>query len=271
MDNARSPMMRSAIMWFSEVAERRSRAAMVLIMLCLVTSLPGILRLPAVDRTEVVFAETTRDMLARGNWIDPRFADVVHQFRPIGTFWAQGVAASVAGEGQARDIRVYRLPGLAAVTLAVLALYWLCVPLIGAPPALLAAGLFAVAPLTVLLTQLAIADGLALLPATLAMLALLRIYVAGENEDTFKLAMLFWAALGLGMLVNALHTPILVAATLVALSFFSRDFWWLSRLHTPRGAPIALALCLPWLLVRAYQDGLPFSGLGFKKFLAALG
>ena len=254
-----------------KIAAAPKRASLALLALCLLTYLPGILRLPAVDRTEVIFAETTRDMLARGALTDPRYDGTVHAFRPIGTFWAQGIPAALAGEAHAHDIRVYRIPGLIAVTLSVLALYWLSLPLVGAWPAFLAAGLFAVAPLTVLLSQLAIADGLALLPATVAMLSLLRIYVAGEKDDTRTLALLFWGALGLGMFFNALHAPILVVVTLIALSFFDRDFWWIGRLHSARYAPLAVLLGAPWLAVRFHQDGVPFSGLGFKKFLAALG
>lgn len=247
------------------------RACLVLLALCLLTYLPGLLRLPAVDRTEVIWAESTRDMVTRGAWLDPRFDGEVHAFRPIGTYWAQGIVASLAGESAARDIQVYRIPGLVAVTLAVLALYWLAAPLVGTWPAFLAAGLFAVAPLTVLLTQLAIADGLALLPATVAMLALLRIYCTDEHADTHHLAFCLWAAVGFGMFFNALHTPIIVAVTLIALSFFDRDFWWLGRLHALRYGLIALGLCAPWLVVRTIQDGVPFSGLGIAKFLAALG
>ena len=87
----------------------------------------------------------------------------------------------MAGEAHARDIRIYRIPGFLAVTLSVLALFWLAAPLIGTAAAGWAAGLFAVAPLTVLLSQLAIADGLALLPATVALVALMRIYAASEK------------------------------------------------------------------------------------------
>lgn len=258
--------------WLKELTSRPKVAALALAVLCLLTYLPGVLRLPAVDRTEVMFAETTRSMLARGAWLDPRYGETIHQFRPIGTFWAQGLAASVAGADHARDIRVYRLPGTLAVLLSVLALYWLATPLVGRERALIAAGLFAVAPLTVALSQLAIADGLALLPATVAMLALLRIYSAREeSEGTFSLAMLFWGAVGLGMLVNALHTPILVTVTLIALGVMDRDARWLQRLHAGPGLALAAAVGAPWLVVRAMQDGVPLAGLSWSKFLAALG
>ena len=244
---------------------------LALLALCLAVYLPGVMRLPAVDRTEIVFAETTRAMVQRGDWLDPRYGELVHAFRPIGTFWAQGAAATVAGPRAAHTISVYRLPSLLAVTLAVLSVFVLAAPTVGRPTALLAAGLFAVAPLTVLVSQLAIADGLALLPATVAMLALLRLYDPEPGAPLGRLALLFWAAMGVGMLVNALHTPILVGVTLVALAAFDRDPGWLRRTRPLVGVPVALAVAAPWLMVRTMQDGTPFSSLGWHEFLAALG
>ncbi|PPC85142.1 MAG: glycosyl transferase family 39, partial [Hyphomicrobium sp.] len=257
--------------WLERLAGRPMMAGLALLALCLAVYLPGVLRLPAVDRTEVVYAETTRDMVARQAWLDPRFGDVVHQFRPIGTYWAQGVVVVAAGPELSRSIPVYRVPGMIAVTLAVLALYWLAAPLVGGGTALLAAGLFAVTPLTVLVSQLAITEGLSLLPSVVAMLALLRIYVARDENDGRVLALLFWAAVGFGIVLNALLVPILVVATLVALFVMDRDIAWLKRLRPLIGVPIALAIASPWLFVRAHQDGVPFSGMDWTDFIEALG
>ena len=243
----------------------------LLLLVCLGCYLPGLLRLPAVDRTEVIFAETTRDLVETGDWINPNYRGTVHQFRPIGTFWAQGLSHVVAGAAHARDIRVYRIPGALAVTASVLVLYGLTAPLVGAVCAFIAALLLAVAPLTVLLSQLAIADGLALLPAMAAMLALLRIYTAEPGADTRRLALVFWAAVGGGMLVNALHTPILASVTLLALYLFDRDLSWLKRLHAGVGVILALLLAAPWIAVRIHQDGVPFAGMSVGKLLGALG
>ena len=253
------------------LAAHPRRAALALLLLCLAVYLPGVVRLPPVDRTEVIYAETTRGMVASGNWFDPRYGDVVHPFRPIGTYWAQAISAALAGLAHARDIAVYRLPGLIAVGLSVLALFWLAAPLVGTTQAMIAAMLFAVAPLTVLLSQLAITEGLALLPAVVAMLCLLRIYVDDVTAGTPRLAALFWISAGIGMLLNALQTPILVAATLIALWLMDRDLSWVRRLGIVIGLPVALLIASPWLIVRAHQDGVPFSGMGWSEFLAALG
>lgn len=256
---------------FDRVARGRFAPYLALLALTLAIYLPGVIRIPAVDRTEIVFAETTRDMVARGAWADPRYGEAVHPFRPIGTFWAQGLSASIAGPAHARDISIYRLPSLIAVGLSVLAMFWLAAPRVGRHTALIAAGLFAVAPLTVLVSQLSIADGLALLPATVAMLCLMRLYDPEAAQLERPLALLFWVAMGLGMLVNALHTPILVGVTVLALLAFDRDLTWLRRTRPLVGIPIALVLAAPWLYVRFQQDGIPFTGLGWMEFLAALG
>jgi len=246
-------------------------AAATLSLIVLLSMLPGVVLLPPVDRTEVVFAETTRDMVARGAWLDPRYGDTVHQFRPVGTYWLQGVSAWAAGREASRDIAVYRLPSLLAVLLSVIAVYWLSAPRVGRPAALLAAGLVAVAPLTVLVGTLAIAEGLSMLPAVVAMLVLMRLYDAADGEDTRSLVLLLWVALGLAMLLNALQVPILVGATLVALAIMDRDLSWLKRTRPLTGVPLALAIAAPWLYVRHLQDGMPFAGMGWGAFIEALG
>ncbi|MFT3733336.1 MAG: glycosyltransferase family 39 protein [Hyphomicrobium sp.] len=260
---------RTMWIWWASLAAKPRAASLALVALCAIVYLPGIVRLPPVDRTEVIWSETTRDMVARGDWTDPRYGDAVQQYRPIGTFWAQGVARWLAGETHDRDIRVYRLPSFFAVMLAVLALFWLGRGLVGAETALIASALFAVAPLTVLVSQLAIAEGLSLLPATVAMLALARIYV--NDDEPFATAVLFWAAVGIGILINALLVPIIVLTSLIALYVFDRDLSWLKRLRPLIGIPIALVLGAPWLIVRAHQDGVAFSGMKWREFLGALG
>ena len=122
-----------------------------------------------------------------------------------------------------------------------------------------------------LVGTLGIAEGLSLLPATIAMLCLARIYTAERDDDTLRLAMLFWTALGAGMLVNALLVQILVIVTLIALRFMDRDLSWLKRLLAAKGVPVALLIAAPWLIVRVLQDGIPYSGLGWQRLIEALG
>lgn len=256
--------------WLRSLTGRRHVAPMLLVAICLVSYLPGVVRLPAVDRTEIVFALTSGEMVKSGDWLDPRYGGVAQPFHPVGTNWAQGVAALLAGPSNERIIALYRLPSLLAVALAVLAVYWLMAPIIGSEAALLSAALFAAAPLTVLVSQLAVADGLALFPATVAMLSLLCIYVASGTPRNRWLPLLFWASLGAGMLVNALQAPLIVLTTILGLFIVDRDLAWLRRSSLFAGAPLALLIAAPWLVVRAHQDGIPFQGLAARDIISAL-
>lgn len=257
------------------VETRRWIGTLILLSLTVATYLPGVINLPPVDRTEVVFAETTAAMLARGDFIDARYGEIRHRFRPIGTYWLQAAAATLTATPSADDltddITPYRLPSTLGVILAVLACYWLLGPLIGNSRALIAATLFAVVPLVALEAHLAIADGIVLPASIIAMLALLRIYCARDDEPTALLAFAFWTAIGLGMLVNALSVPILVASALLALLVFDRATGWLRRLYPGFGFPLALVLASPWLIVRWQVDGTPFAGMPWGELLEALG
>lgn len=252
------------------LSRHRAFSAAALLLLCLVTYLPGVLQLPPVDRSEVKFAHTSHDMAIDGMWLNPRYGDDVDLRRPIGTYWAQALSARIAGT-DALWMPIYRVPSLLAVTVATLALYFLAAPLVGSAQALLAAAFFAVSPLTVLVATLAVADGLALMCATVALLCLLRIYAGEKHAPTLGIALLFWSALGVAMQVNALQVPALVAVIVTALVAVDRDASWLKRTHALAGIPLALVAAAPWLLVRALQDGgTPYGGIDLDETIDAL-
>ena len=252
---------------------------LLLLLLCALAYGPGFFRLPPIDRTEVVFAQSSRDMLDAGRLTDPRYVGERERHRPIGTFWAQmasaGAASAVAGPEVRATIQPYRLPSLLSVSLAVLLTYLLLRPLVGARAALVSAALLAVTPIAALQAQLAIAEGVTLGPATAAQLALLRLY-AGRDDDPDRagpwLALLFWAAQGIAITLNALAVPILSLATLIALWVMDRDTRWLGRLRAWWGVPLMLFLGAPWIVALVLAEGgMPFSGLSLNDILKALG
>jgi 4-amino-4-deoxy-L-arabinose transferase-like glycosyltransferase len=255
------------------VAARPRVAAAVLFGLALVCYLPGLLALPPVDRTEVVYAQSSRAMLARGDLVDATFQGERYAFRPIGIYWLQMAAGEMLGKSAQSAIATYRLPSLLGGILAVLAMWGLLRPLIGNRGALIAAALFAVTPIVALQAELAIPEGPLLLAIVVAQTTLLRLYCAADpRRSTRGLALLFWMAQGFGILLNALAVPILSMATLVALYVFDRDTAWLKRLRPLLGVPLMLVIAAPWLLIRAHLDGgVPFSGLTWHELIRALG
>lgn len=254
------------------IAKRPWLAAAVLIAIALLCYLPGLLALPPLDRTDVIYAESSRAMLERGDLLDARFLEQQFAFRPIGIYWLQIASGKLLGPGAWDAISTYRFPSLLGGLLAVLAVWWLLRPLLGPRGSLIAAAFYAVTPIVALQAQLAIPEGPLLLAAAVAQLSLLRIYCAAEGERHTGLAIMFWTAQGFGILLNALAVPILSLSTIIALFIFDRKAGWLKRLRPLMGVPAMIVIAAPWILVRAHFDGgVPFSSLTWWQLLNALG
>ena len=236
-------------------------AAGALLALALFTYLPGVFLLPPVDRTEIVYAQSSRGMLERGDAIDATFEGERFAFRPIGIYWLQATAGKVLGSWSWDAIATYRLPSLVAALLAVLAMWWLTLPLFNGRRAVIAAALLAVSPVVALQATLSIPEGPLLVAIVIAQLALLRLYCNRDFDaaNGWWLALLFWAAQGGAILVNALAVPILSLSTIVALYVMDRRVDWLARLRPLTGVPLMLAIAAPWIIIRAHFDGVPFS------------
>lgn len=249
-------------------------AALALIALALLAYLPGVVLLSPVDRTEIIYVLTSQGMLEKGTLIDASFEGEHFAFRPIGIYWLQIAAGKLLGPWSWDDIVTYRLPSLISAVFAVLALYWLSRPLVGERRAFIAAMLFCVSPIVALQATLAIPEGPLLLTIVVTQLCLMRIYCAepGDRSHELALAMAFWVAQGVSILLNALAVPILSLSTIILLYVFDRRLGWLWRLRPVAGFLLMAAIGAPWLLIRAHFDGgIPFSGLSWDKFIRALG
>ena len=97
--------------WLAGLARRPFA---VLAVLGLFLWLPGVLSLPALDRDESRFAQSSRQMVESGDVVDIRFGRVPRYKKPIGIYWLQSRGKTkLAGlEVQGRDDRslTYRLP-----------------------------------------------------------------------------------------------------------------------------------------------------------------
>jgi len=97
---------------------------LTLSLLCLILWTPGVLSLPPLDRDESRFAQSSRQMLESGNFIDIRFGHVPRYKKPVGIYWLQSLTTAVAGLGDRSHIWTYRLPSLLGGLLAVLLCFW---------------------------------------------------------------------------------------------------------------------------------------------------
>src|SRR6201988_3086854 len=101
-------------------ARSHARAVAVLALVALLNFLPGFFDIPPVDRDEARFAQATKQMIEKADYVDIRFQDEVRYKKPVGIYWLQAGAVQAGralGLSQAlTSIWLYRVPSLAGAT-----------------------------------------------------------------------------------------------------------------------------------------------------------
>lgn len=223
-------------------------AAPLLVVLVLALHLPGLLALPPMDRTEVIYAQTAKQMNEGGAWSAPAFQAEPKFEKPLAVLWLQALSAKVTGA--ADQIRGYRIPSILGTILAVLFTYFGVRRVFDRRTALLGAAFLACMLVVTVQATLAMPEALMLATTCAAMWPLARMYVAGEGcEPGFAVALQFWVALGLGMLVNVATVPLIALLTVAALVIADRGrIGWLCRAAPPVGLIVMLAVASLWPL-----------------------
>ena len=229
-----------------------------LALLCLALFLPGFFTLPPFDRDEARFAQASRQMVESGDYIDIRFQDEQRLKKPVGIYWLQAASLRLFGSVDSAEIWPYRLPSLLGAILAVLATAWTGGRLFGASAGLLGAAMLACCVLLGAEARLAKTDAVLLLTIVLAQGALARIWLDREREEPPGLPMplLFWFALGTGILIKGPVGPMVSGLTILGLALAERRAGWLRRLRPWLGLAVVLAVAAPWLVAIAIKtDG----------------
>lgn len=235
--------------WLAHVAARPGLAALVLVALVLALDLAGNLLLPPLDRTEVIYAQTAKQMLEAdgpGTWTAPAFQAEPRFEKPLAVLWLQAASAWVSG--QVDQIRGYRIPSILGTILAVLFTYWGARRLYDARVAFIGAALLATMLVITVQATLAMPEALMLAATCAAMFALARAYVARDDaEAAGGTAFIFWTALGLSVLVNVVTVPLIALLTALALIAWDRgNARWLKRLISPLNIANFLMLAALW-------------------------
>src|SRR5438093_2271414 len=83
---------------------------------CVLFHIAGTWSLPLIDRDEPRFAEASREMIARGNYVVPYFSNQLRLDKPLFTYWAQVASYRIFGEN---DVAA-RIPSAVAAALTAL-------------------------------------------------------------------------------------------------------------------------------------------------------
>ena len=222
----------------------------LLTLLCLGLYLPGLINLPVTDRDEARFAQASRQMLETHDLIAIRFQDEARNKKPAGIYWLQAASVALFSDAESNAIWPYRLPSLLGAMAAALMTFGMGARLVGRRAAFLGAGLLAASLGLGIEAHLAKTDAVLLACVTAAQLALARLYLDAKTAVRAPLgtALLFWAALALGILVKGPVAPLVAALTIIALCVSERRARWLQDLRPIAGVALLLLIVLPWLI-----------------------
>jgi 4-amino-4-deoxy-L-arabinose transferase-like glycosyltransferase len=244
---------------FIDAIVARFGVAPLLVIVTLVMMLPGFFTLPPMDRDEPRFAQASKQMLETSDFVAIRFGAEARNKKPVGIHWLQATAVKV-GESLGvpdarRQVWLYRVPSLLGAICAVLLTYWAALALVTRPYAALAALFLAAAPLLGVEARLATTDAVLLATVAAAMGVLARIYLAhaGRERSRLGLAVLFWTAIGVGILIKGPITPLVAALPALILSIKERSGRWLRALRPLPGLILCLLLVSPWFILIVLQ------------------
>ena len=234
----------------------------VLFLLGLAVLMPGITQLPPIDRDEARYIQATKQMVETGDYMDIRFQTEPRYKKPVGVYWLQSLTVGLTGAGADAPIAAYRMVSVVAVSLAIVALYWIGLHLFGHAAGLIAALMLAGMFGAGFEGRLAKTDSVLLLLCIVAQGCLARIYVASREGEKAPgaLAWGFWIAQGAAILVKGPIAPLLSALTIAFITIFDRQRGraWLSELKPLRGVAVSLLIALPWLVLITWKSGWAF-------------
>ncbi|HHL42515.1 MAG TPA: glycosyltransferase family 39 protein [Hellea balneolensis] len=235
----------------TEKLKLRVRDTITLLALVLLMALPGLSKLPVIDRDEARYAQASVQMIESGDYINIKFQDRARNKKPAGAYWAQTLSVNLFSDTGARAIWAHRLPSVFAALIAVMAVYWGGIRMLGREVALMGAVLLSISMLFVFEAHIAKTDALlcAMSALVLASLGVLR------NGGGRTASILFWIALGAGVMIKGPLLPILVILCVVSLVIWERDLSWLKPLGFWLGPVVFALIVLPWTVLIFKETG----------------
>ncbi len=215
---------------------------------CVLFHVAGTWNLPLVDRDEPRFAEASREMMERGDYVIPYFNNHFRFDKPPLTYWAQVASYKIFGEN---DFAA-RFPSNIAAALTALLIFAWGLRLGGNRVGWWAAIIFMLSLQTFIHAKAAVADMWLVLFVTLAHWSgyeLSRGWFSPNQTSNIKHQTFFWwifyLALAFAFLAKG---PIgwMPLLTVASMKLFHRDFQLNPRFRFARGILVTLAIVALW-------------------------
>ncbi len=217
-------------------------------LIVLISALPGLVRMPTLDRDEARFAQSSAQMLESGDFVDPRFQDDPRDKKPVGINWLQVAAVKLVSNEEARGIWAYRLPSLLSGMAAAAVCAWGAQAFFRPWRAASAGVVLGCGFLLSSEAFIAKTDAALCAAVTLAMAGFAHIYAAsrrGEGAGFWPRAAL-WSGLALGLLVKGPVAPLVVGSAGLVLWGADRRAPWARHMSWRWGLLFVLAVVGPW-------------------------
>ncbi len=230
--------------------------SLLLILICLCAFSPGIAALPPIDRDEARFIQATKQMAETHDYVDIRFQEVARYKKPVGIYWLQAASLALTGADPQKDMWSYRLVSVAGATIAVLIVAFLGALMFNGQTGLVAGMLTAGMFMLCFESRIAKTDAVLLATCLAAQASLARIYLsARQNVPAGKTWLVFWLALGAGILIKGPIAPLLALVTALALCLADRNISWMRGLKPVPGFILMVLVAAPWLVLITLKSG----------------
>jgi len=223
---------------------------LLLSILSLFLFLPGLSRMPVIDRDEAHFAQATRQMIQTGNYFQIRFQDNTRFQKPPGINWLQAASVNIFSNADSTSIWPYRLPSLLGALFSVLLTYFFARRFMRFKIASIAATLMAASLLLVIEAHMAVIDASLLASMLLMQGCLWVIYQAGVDKKSLHWgwAAVFWLAMSYGFLLKGV-TPLVGFLTVITLCITDKSVKWLRGLRILPGLLLFGLINFVWLIM----------------------
>jgi len=237
---------------------------------CVVFHILGTWSLPLIDRDEPRFAEASREMIGRGNYIVPYFNNQLRLDKPPLTYWAQVASYHIFGEN---DFAA-RFPSAIAAALTALSIVVWGRRMGGEELGWWAAIIFTLSLQTFVHAKAAVADMWLVLFMTLAHWAGYELLYRSDtntehrtlnlNNRRFLWWWIFYLSLGLGFLAKGpiAWTPLLTVAVVI---IYTRDWQLLRRFKFVGGILLTLLAVALWGIPALIQTHGEFFSIGIGR------
>jgi 4-amino-4-deoxy-L-arabinose transferase-like glycosyltransferase len=237
---------------------------------CVIFHILGTWSLPLIDRDEPRFAEASREMIGRGNYIVPYFNNQLRLDKPPLTYWAQVSSYRVFGEN---DFAA-RFPSAIAAALTALSIVAWGRRMGGEKLGWWAAIIFTLSLQTFVHAKAAVADMWLVLFMTLAHWAGYELLYRSDkntehrtlnlNNRRFLWWWIFYLSLGLGFLAKGpiAWTPLLTVAVVI---IYTRDWQLLRRFKFVGGISLTLLAVGLWGIPALIQTHGEFFSIGIGR------